>query len=39
MMNTIQQQIQESLRVKQALLADAALLGTVEKVADLMVRA
>ena len=38
-MNTIQQQIQESLRVKQALLADAALLGTVEKVADLMVRA
>ena len=38
-MNTIQEQIQESIRVKQTLLADAALMGTVEQVADLMVRA
>lgn len=39
MMNTIQQQIRESLSVKQALLADAAVLGTIETVARLMVGA
>lgn len=38
-MNTIQQQIRESLSVKQALLADAAVLGTIETVARLMVGA
>ncbi len=39
MMNTIQQQIRESLSVKQALLADAAVLGTIETVARLMIDA
>ena len=37
-MNTIQQQIQESISVKQALLADSALMDTMETVARLIVQ-